>query len=112
MVPVMTIGADGFIYGFSQAVNTPNRLVLGQGVPRVEGKIVTEQILFAAIEVLSWQVNICHCFKGRDGLVPLHAGVFDRHVVSRVLSLYLQGETGGHTVQGQLLIKGITQEVR
>lgn len=66
MVSVMTIGADGFVHRFSKTVNATDRLVLRQGVPRIEGQVVAKQVLLAAIEVLGREVNIRHCLEGRD----------------------------------------------
>lgn len=111
VITLMSIHADCFVYRFPQTIDTTDRAMLGQRMPWVERHVVAEQILLAAIEILGWELDGCDGFERRDRLTPFYAGVFDRHVVVRVLALHLQGETRRNPVQGKLLIERAAQEV-
>lgn len=85
--------------------------MLRQRVPGVEREVVTEQVLFPAIEILSWQNDVGYGSEGRVRLLPFDAGVFDGHVLGRVLALHLEGVAGGGAVERELLVQGGAEEV-
>ncbi len=85
--------------------------MLRQCVPGVEREVVTEQVLFPAIKILSWHNDVGYGSEGRVRLLPFDAGVFDGHVLARVLALHLEGVAGGGAVDGELLVQGGAEEV-
>ena len=80
--------------------------------PRIERQVVTLQIQRRRIEVLRGQSDSRHRFERCILLTPLNTGVFDRHVLVRILALDLQGETRGHPIRRQLLVQCAAQEIR
>ncbi len=85
--------------------------MLRQRVPGVEREVVTEQVLFPAIKILSWHNDVSYGSEGRVRLLPFDAGVFDGHVLGRVLALHLEGVAGGGAVDRELLVQGGAEEV-
>lgn len=105
------IPTDRLVNRLPQPVDPADRPMLRQRVPGVEREVVTEQVLFPAIEILSWQNDVGYGSEGRVRLLPFDAGVFDGHVLGRVLALHLEGVAGGGAVDGELLVQGGAEEV-
>jgi hypothetical protein len=98
-VALMAIGAYRLIYRFAQTVYATDRPVFRKCVPGVEGQIVAEQVLLAAIEVLRLYGNTRNALEGRYLFTPFDSRIFDGHVVLRVLLLHLKFKTRRRTVQ-------------
>lgn len=107
----MPVHAHRFVHHLAQAVDAADGAVFGEGVPGVEGEVVAKFVLLAAVEVLRGDLDGGDGLEGGDLLAPGHAGVFDGHVVLRVLHLHLEGEAGRYAVQRELLVQGVAQEV-
>lgn len=94
-IPPQPIPTDRLVNRLPQPVDPADRPMLRQRVPGVERKVVTEQVLFPAIKILSWHNDVGYGSEGRVRLLPFDAGVFDGHVLGRVLALHLEGVAGG-----------------
>lgn len=107
----MPINTHRLINRLPQPVDPANWLVLRQGMPGVVGDVVAGEVLLAAVEVLGRDADGGDGLEGGVGFAPFDAGVFDGHVLARVLFLHLQGEAGGDAVDRELLVHGGAQEV-
>lgn len=110
-IPPQPIPTDRLVNRLPQPVDPADRPMLRQRVPGVEREVVTEQVLFPAIKILSWHNDVGYGSEGRVRLLPFDAGVFDGHVLGRVLALHLEGVAGGGAVDGELLVQGGAEEV-